>query len=86
MSTFKSLSDLTGRNALITGAVGGLGKVFADTLGELGANLILVDLPDKSIDGFAEELRKKWSVKRLCWPRYPSCHYRSSSLRESMGA
>jgi NAD(P)-dependent dehydrogenase (short-subunit alcohol dehydrogenase family) len=63
MPTFKSLSDLTGRNALITGAVGGLGKVFAETLGELGANLILVDLPDKSIDGFAEELRKKWSVK-----------------------
>ncbi len=40
MTTYKELSSLSGRNALITGASGGLGKVFADTLGELGANLI----------------------------------------------
>jgi NAD(P)-dependent dehydrogenase (short-subunit alcohol dehydrogenase family) len=63
MSTFKHLSDLTGRTALITGASGGLGNVFADTLGELGANLILVDLPSKSLDVLAEELKQKWSVK-----------------------
>lgn len=62
MSTFKELSDLSGRTALITGSVGGLGKVFADTLGELGANLILVDLPGKALEVFAEELKQKWSV------------------------
>jgi NAD(P)-dependent dehydrogenase (short-subunit alcohol dehydrogenase family) len=63
MSTFKQLSDLTGRTALITGAVGGLGKVFADTLGEMGANLILVDLPGKSLGIFAEEVKRKWGTK-----------------------
>jgi NAD(P)-dependent dehydrogenase (short-subunit alcohol dehydrogenase family) len=62
MSTYKELSDLSGRTALITGAVGGLGKVFADTLGELGANLILVDLPGKPLDIFVKELKQKWSV------------------------
>jgi len=63
MPTFKELSDLSGRTALITGSVGGLGKVFADTLGELGSNLILVDLPGKTLEVFAEELRQKWSIK-----------------------
>jgi NAD(P)-dependent dehydrogenase (short-subunit alcohol dehydrogenase family) len=62
MSTYKELSDLSGRTALITGAVGGLGKVFANTLAELGAHLILVDLPGKSPDIFAKELKEKWSV------------------------
>jgi len=62
MSTYKELSDLSGRTALITGAVGGLGKVFADTLGELGANLILVDLSGKPLDIFAKELEQKWSI------------------------
>ena len=62
MSTFKALSDLSGRTALITGSVGGLGKVFADTLGELGADLILVDLPGKTLEVFADELKEKWSI------------------------
>ena len=63
MTTFKSLSDLSGRTALITGAAGGLGKVFAETLAELGCNLVLVDLPNTSLDGFAKELQTNWSVK-----------------------
>ena len=62
MSTFKALSDLSGRTALITGSVGGLGKVLADTLGELGADLILVDLPGKTLEVFADELKEKWSI------------------------
>ena len=63
MTTFKSLSDLSGRTALITGAAGGLGKVFAETLAELGCNLVLVDLPNTSLDVFAKELQTNWSVK-----------------------
>ncbi len=63
MTTYKELSSLTGRNALITGASGGLGKVFADTLGELGANLILVDLSGTLLEELASKLKEKWKVK-----------------------
>jgi NAD(P)-dependent dehydrogenase (short-subunit alcohol dehydrogenase family) len=38
------LIDLSGRTALITGACGKLGGIFAKTLAELGCSLILVDL------------------------------------------
>jgi NAD(P)-dependent dehydrogenase (short-subunit alcohol dehydrogenase family) len=63
MTTYKELSSLSGRNALITGASGGLGKIFADTLGELGANLILVDLSGTSLEDLAFKMKDKWKVK-----------------------
>ena len=62
MSTIKELSDLSGRRVLITGATGGLGKVFADTLAELGADLILVDLPGSDFQTLNEGLAKRWGV------------------------
>lgn len=62
MSTIKELSDLSGRRALITGATGGLGRVFADTLAELGADLILVDLPGSDFQKLNEDLIKRWGV------------------------
>ena len=67
MTTFKELSSLSGRKALITGASGGLGKVFAETLGELGANLILVDLPGTSLEDLALKIKEKWKVKVNYW-------------------
>jgi len=67
MTTYKELSSLSGRNALITGASGGLGKVFTDTLGELGANLILVDLPGTSLEDLALKVKEKWKVKVNCY-------------------
>jgi NAD(P)-dependent dehydrogenase (short-subunit alcohol dehydrogenase family) len=63
MTTYKELCSLSGRNALITGASGGLGKVFAETLGELGANLFLVDLPGTSLEDLASKMKEKWKVK-----------------------
>ena len=63
MSTIKELIDLSGRRALITGATGGLGRVFADTLAELGADLILVDLPSADFQTLSKSLIKDWGVK-----------------------
>lgn len=54
--------NLSGRRALITGATGGLGKVFAETLAELGANVILLDRPGSNFDLQKENLEKKWGV------------------------
>ncbi len=63
MSSLKELSDLTGRRALITGATGGLGKVFADTLAELGADLVLVDLPGSDFQTLNEGLIRRWGTR-----------------------
>jgi NAD(P)-dependent dehydrogenase (short-subunit alcohol dehydrogenase family) len=57
---FASLSSLSGRRALITGAAGHLGGVFADTLAELGADIVLVDRPGAPLQVIAEALALKW--------------------------
>ncbi len=50
VNTIKELSNLRGRHALVTGATGNLGKVIANTLAELGADLVLVDQPGSDFD------------------------------------
>lgn len=69
MNTIKELINLKGRRALITGAAGGLGKVMADTLAELGADLVLVDRPGSDFENLAETLTHRWGIKiqhRIC--------------------
>lgn len=62
MTTLKELSNLQGRRALITGAAGNLGKVFAETMAELGSDLILVDLPNTDLEKLSSDLRERWGV------------------------
>jgi NAD(P)-dependent dehydrogenase (short-subunit alcohol dehydrogenase family) len=69
MTTIKDLINLKGRRALITGATGGLGKVMADTLAELGADLVLVDQPGSDFDSLNANLSERWGVRvehRFC--------------------
>lgn len=68
MTTLNDLMDLHGRRALITGAGGGLGRVMADTLAELGADLILVDRPGCDLSPLEDELRCRWSVTTWALP------------------
>ena len=63
MNTIKELINLKGRRALITGATGGLGRVMADTLAELGADLVLVDREGSDFESLTECLIKQWGVK-----------------------
>lgn len=63
MTTLKELSNLKGRRAVITGATGGLGKVIADTLAELGSDLVLVDREGSDFDRLSKSLIKRWGVK-----------------------
>jgi short-subunit dehydrogenase len=51
--------ELRGRNALVTGAGGGLGAYIARALAGEGVNLALTDLPGSSIDGLSAELRTR---------------------------
>jgi len=62
MTTLRELSNLKGRKALITGAAGGLGQIFVETLAELGADLILVDLNGSDLDGLAKRVKSDWGV------------------------
>ncbi len=62
MLTIQELSQLKGRRALITGATGYLGKVIAETLAELGADLILVDRPGANFDSLSADLIQRWGV------------------------
>ena len=62
MTTLKSLHNLVGRKALITGAAGNLGKVFANTLAELGSDLILVDLIQSNLESLRDQLITDWGV------------------------
>jgi NAD(P)-dependent dehydrogenase (short-subunit alcohol dehydrogenase family) len=62
MTTLRELSNLKGRKALITGAAGGLGQIFAETLAELGADLILVDLHGTNLEDLADKLIKGWGI------------------------
>jgi NAD(P)-dependent dehydrogenase (short-subunit alcohol dehydrogenase family) len=58
MTNIHKLMNLSGRRALITGASGGLGRVIAKTLAELGADLILLDRTDTSLSIHAQDVTK----------------------------
>jgi NAD(P)-dependent dehydrogenase (short-subunit alcohol dehydrogenase family) len=63
MTTFKSLSSLEGKKSLITGAAGNLGRVFADTLAELGSDLILVDKAGTNLQELNQTVKDRWGIK-----------------------
>jgi NAD(P)-dependent dehydrogenase (short-subunit alcohol dehydrogenase family) len=62
MKTFNALMMLSGRRALITGSCGGLGRVIAQTLAELGADLDLLDLKENALLDQATKIKSDWGV------------------------
>lgn len=62
-----SLSSLTGRKALLTGAAGNLGQVFAETLAELGADLVLVDRAGAELQPLADRLSTSYGIAVECY-------------------
>lgn len=63
MTTIAKLMNLKGRRALITGAAGGIGRVIAQTLAELGADLLLIDRPGSNYGSLIQEIERDWRVK-----------------------
>lgn len=57
------LLKMQGRSAMVTGASGALGRVFSETLAEMGFDLLLVDRDGLALKGLAEELSEFWAVK-----------------------
>ena len=62
MRSIKALMDLKGRVALITGATGKIGQELAITIAELGANLILVDLPGSDFSKVQNRVLHQYDV------------------------
>ncbi|OBF37420.1 hypothetical protein A5719_21630 [Mycolicibacterium peregrinum] len=53
----RSLFDLSGRVAVVTGAAGGLGSAFAAALADAGATVVCADRDGESAERIADELR-----------------------------
>lgn len=62
MTSLRQLMDMSGRRVVITGAAGGLGRVIADSLAEMGADLLLVDLEGVTTSTLATELVNRHGV------------------------
>lgn len=58
----KSLFDLSGKTAVITGASGILGRHFSFGLAEAGANIALVDIQENAVEDLAREITQKYDV------------------------
>ncbi|MDK9701590.1 MAG: SDR family oxidoreductase [Sulfuritalea sp.] len=63
MTTIEKLMSLKGRRALVTGATGGLGKIMAETLAELGSDLVLIDQPGSDFERLSDKLSQRWGSR-----------------------
>lgn len=62
-SHYKSLFDLTGKTAIVTGGTGILGQHFCRGLAEFGAQVAVVDLDQERASVFADELAENYGVR-----------------------
>lgn len=66
MGRLKTLMNMEGRRVLITGATGALGCVIADTVAELGADLLLVDRPGSDFSELCDALAQHGKREISC--------------------
>jgi NAD(P)-dependent dehydrogenase (short-subunit alcohol dehydrogenase family) len=64
-SYYKSLFELGGKTAVVTGAVGILGQRFCRGLAEFGAQVVVVDLDSDRCTAFAQELERDYGTPAL---------------------
>ena len=63
--TSSKLFSLKNKTAIVTGAVGILGKEFCKALAEHGANLVVVDLDEKEVNNFAKLLSNEFQINAI---------------------
>lgn len=65
MSSIKTLFDLSGRVAIVTGACGLLGREHCDVLAEAGANIVLADHLGEACHKLAQKISDRRRVNAL---------------------
>ena len=60
---FKKKFDLTGKNIVITGACGLIGRAFCEAVLQFGGSLIAADIDKADPESFAATLQKRFSQK-----------------------
>lgn len=63
MTSLKTLMDLSGRWALITGGAGHLGSVLAEALAEAGANLLILDTQIEAGQALLQRLQTQYGIQ-----------------------
>ena len=61
--SYRSLFDLSGKTAIVTGACGILGRRFAAGLAEFGADVALIDLDAVAAENLASEIAQHYHVR-----------------------
>lgn len=62
MRDLKTLMNMHGRRVLITGGAGHLGRTMADSLAELGAEILLLDMPGAPTQAIADDIAARRGV------------------------
>jgi len=65
MKSLKELMDLKRRTAIITGGAGSIGSGLAESLAELGANIVLLDTNQKQGHSKAKNIKDAYNVETL---------------------
>ena len=82
MRDLKTLMDMTGRRVLITGGAGFLGRTMGDALAELGAEVLLVDVPGAPTQRVADEIATRRGVNVMSF----DCDLEDANARIALAA
>ena len=63
--SYKSLFDLRGKTAVVTGGIGLLGTAFCRGLAEFGADVAVIDLDEDKTTEFAKSLSDEYGIKAV---------------------
>ena len=64
-NNYMSKFNLAGKTAIVTGGAGLLGRCFCYALAECGANVVIVDINEKSAQSLAKELENEKDIKSI---------------------